>query len=67
MGKIKKKSEKIFAPKGILKELKNVKWPCFKELMANSSLVILFTVLFGAYFFVCELLCGGFVQTLVNL
>ena len=67
MGKIKKKSEKVFTPIGVFDELKNVKWPCFKELMANSGLVILFTVLFGAYFFACELLCGGFVQTLVNL
>lgn len=67
MGKIKKKSEKVFTPKGVFGELKNVKWPYFKELMANSGLVILFTVLFGAYFFACELLCGGFVQTLVNL
>lgn len=67
MGKIKKKSEKVFTPKGVFGELKNVKWPRFKELMANSGLVILFTVLFGAYFFACELLCGGFVQTLVNL
>ena len=63
----KSKKERTYSPKLIFKELKTVKWPSFKELMANSGLVIIFTMLFGAYFFIRELASGSLVQAIVNL
>ena len=70
MGKEKKekkaKKERTYSPKLIFKELRTVKWPNFKELMGTSGLVILFTVLFGLYFFVCELACSGLVKLIVG-
>lgn len=60
------KKERTYSPKLIFKELRTVKWPSFKELMSTSGLVILFTLLFGLYFFVCELACSGLVNFIVN-
>ena len=52
----KEKKDRVYSPAGIIRELKSVKWPKFKELMSTSGMVILFTVLLGIYFFICELL-----------
>lgn len=62
----KEKKERTYSPKGIFRELRTVKWPTFKELMASSGLVIVFTVLFGLYFFVCELAASGLINAIVN-
>lgn len=56
-----------YSPKAIWAELKKVKWPTFKELMQQSGLVIVFTVLFGIYFFICELAASGLVSWIVSL
>ena len=61
------KSEKTYSPKGIFQELKRVTWPSFKELMKSSGLVIIFTVLFGFYFFLCEIGASGLVNWIINL
>lgn len=59
--------EPTFAPKAILAELKKVRWPSFKDLMKSSGLVIVFTLLFGLYFFLCELAASGLVSWIVSL
>lgn len=60
------KKERTYSPKGIIQELRTVKWPTFKGLMSSSALVILFTVLFGIYFFICELAATGLINFIVN-
>ena len=62
----KEKKERTYSPSKVFKELKTVKWPTFKELMSSSGLVIVFTVLFGLYFFVCEILSSGLVKMIVG-
>ena len=62
----KEKKERTYSPSKVFKELKTVKWPTFKELMSSSGLVIVFTVLFGLYFFVCEVLSSGLVKMIVG-
>ncbi|MBB5185459.1 preprotein translocase subunit SecE [Faecalicoccus acidiformans] len=69
MAKNKEKKEKkyrTYSPKGIIRELKQVQWPGFKGLMKSSGLVILFTLLFGLYFFICEILASGLIQVIVG-
>lgn len=63
----KEKGEATFAPKAIWRELKKVQWPTFPQLMKSSALVIVFTLLFGAYFFVCELAASALVSWIVSL
>ena len=62
----KEKKERTYSPSKVFKELKTVKWPTFKELISSSGLVIVFTVLFGLYFFVCEFLSSGLVKMIVG-
>lgn len=49
-----------------MRELKKVKWPSVKQLSKDSLLVIVFTLLFGLYFFVCEILSTGLVSKIVG-
>ncbi|UNT95911.1 preprotein translocase subunit SecE [Allobaculum mucilyticum] len=56
-----------YSPKAIWSELKKVKWPTFKELMQSSGLVILFTFLFGLYFFICEVCASGLISWIVSI
>ena len=58
----KEKKDRVYSPAGVIRELKTVKWPTFKELMSTSGMVILFTLLFGVYFFICELLASGLIN-----
>lgn len=62
----KEKKDRVYSPAGVIRELKTVKWPIFKELMSTSGMVILFTVLFGVYFFICELLASGLINFIVK-
>lgn len=62
----KEKKDRVYSPIKVIRELKAVKWPTFKELMSTSGLVIIFTLLFGVYFFVCELLASNFIQWIVG-
>lgn len=61
------KSDATYSPKAIFAELKKVQWPTFKKLMANSGLVIIFTLVFGLYFFICELVASSLVSWIVSL
>ncbi len=56
-----------YSPKAVIGELKKVQWPSFKELMSSSWLVIVFTVLFALYFFVCEFVASGLISWIVSL
>ncbi len=62
----KEKKEMVYSPSGVMSELKTVEWPSFKELMKSSGLVIVFTLLFGVYFFVCELVATGLINFIVG-
>ena len=62
----KEKKDRVYSPAGVIRELKTVKWPTFKELMSTSGMVILFTLLFGVYFFICELLASGLINCIVK-
>lgn len=62
----KEKKDRVYSPGGVIRELKTVKWPTFKELMSTSGMVILFTVLFGVYFFICELVASGLINFIVK-
>ena len=63
----KTKKDWMFSPKGVFAELKQVQWPTFPEFMKTSGLVISFTVLFGLYFFLCEVICSKFISWIVGL
>ncbi len=60
-------TEPTYAPKAVMAELKQVRWPSFKTLMQKSGLVILFTLLFSLYFFICEICASGLVSWIVSL
>lgn len=62
----KEKKDRVYSPAGVIRELKTVKWPTFKELMSTSGMVILFTLLFGVYFFICELVASGLINFFVK-
>ena len=65
----KEKKEKkgwAYSPANVMRELKKVKWPSVKQLSKDSLLVIVFTILFGLYFFVCEILSTGLVSKIVG-
>ena len=57
---------KWFSISGIRKEIKRIRWPKAKDLFSNSLTVIIFTVLFGIFFLLCELIASGFL-TVVGL
>ena len=56
-----------YAPKAVLAELKKVQWPTMKELFSNSLRVIVFTLMFGLYFFICEMAASGLISWIVSL
>jgi preprotein translocase subunit SecE len=62
----KEKKERTYSPKGIISEIRAVKWPTAKELFSNSGRVIIFTLLFGLYFFICELAASGLINWIVG-
>lgn len=61
-----KDNNPTYSPKLVWAELKKVQWPTFKELMGTSGLVIVFTVLFGLYFYICELAASALVSWIVS-
>lgn len=63
----KNKPQATFAPSAIIAELKKVQWPSFKQLVRSSGMVILFTLIFGLYFFVCEIAASALVSWVVSI
>ena len=72
-GKKKEKQEKehkegiAYTPLAVFRELRKVQWPSPKELTKSSLFVIVFTLLFGVYFFVCEMVATGFISKIVGM
>lgn len=72
-GKKKEKQEKehkegrAYTPLTVFRELRKVQWPSPKELTKSSLLVIVFTLLFGVYFFICEMVATGFISKIVGM
>lgn len=62
----KETKDSVYSPKGVMNELKAVEWPSFSTLMKNSGLVIGFTLLFGLYFFICEMAASGLINFIVG-
>lgn len=61
------KKEWTYSPKAIFQELRKVEWPSFKKLMTVSMQVIIFTLIFGLYFFICEMAASSLVSWIVSL
>lgn len=61
------KAAPTYSPRAIIDELKKVEWPSFKTLMGQSGLVICFTLIFGLYFFICELAASSLVSWIVSM
>lgn len=61
------KKERTYSISGIMSEMKQVEWPGVKGLFGTSALVIGFTLLFGLYFFICELAASGLINAIVGL
>ena len=55
---------KWFSISGIVKEIKKIRWPGFKDLSVNSVQVLIFTFGFGIYLFFCDFLVTMFLQLL---
>ena len=53
---------KWFSIKGVVAEVKKIKWPSIKDLGRNTGEVLVFTIAFGIFFVVCEFV----VSTLLN-
>ncbi|MCF0106816.1 MAG: preprotein translocase subunit SecE [Holdemanella sp.] len=62
----KEKKERAYTPAKVIEELKKVEWPSFKGLMGTSAIVVIFTLLFGVYFFICEFAASGLIQLILN-
>lgn len=66
IGDTKEETGWAYSPKNIYRELKKVLWPGPKELAKTSALVIVFTLLFGLYFFVCELAASQLISRIIG-
>lgn len=53
---------KWFSIAGIRSEISRIRWPKPKDLMANCTKVLAFTVAFALFFVLCELITSGFLQ-----
>jgi len=51
-----------FSISAIAKEVKRIRWPKQKEMISDSLTVITFTVAFGIFFVVCEILVAAFLR-----
>lgn len=53
---------KWFSIKGILEEAKKIKWPKASDLGRSTVEVLIFTISFGVFFVLCELIVSGFMN-----
>ena len=53
---------KWFSINGIITEAKRIRWPKMKDLAKDSTTVIVFTLLMGIFFFVCQIISSGFLS-----
>lgn len=53
---------KWFSIDGILTEVKRIRWPKQKEMVKDSTTVIVFTVAFGIFFVIVQALVAAFLR-----
>lgn len=53
---------KWFSIAGIRSEIRRIRWPKFADLMKNSGIVIGFTLAFGVFFVLCEIVASTFLK-----
>lgn len=53
---------KWFSISGIVKEAKRVRWPKTKDLVSNTTEVIIFVAFFGVFFVTCEFVVTFFLK-----
>ncbi|NLC97106.1 MAG: preprotein translocase subunit SecE [Erysipelotrichaceae bacterium] len=53
---------KWFSISGISKEAKRIRWPKTKDLVSDSSEVIIFTLAFMAFFTLCEFIIAALLK-----
>lgn len=51
---------KWFTWEGITSEIKKIRWATPKELLTDTEKVLLFCILFGIYFVLCDLIIARF-------
>lgn len=56
---------KWFSIKGIVAEVKKIKWPKLKELGRNTGEVLVFTIAFGVFFVVCEFVVSALLNFII--
>ncbi len=49
---------KWFSWNGIKTEIKRIRWPKFSEMTTNTAKVLVFCILFGIFFVLCDLVIG---------
>lgn len=49
---------KWFSWSGIKTEVKRIRWPKWSEMLENTGKVLLFCILFGIFFVLCDLVIG---------
>ncbi|MEG0346018.1 MAG: preprotein translocase subunit SecE [Erysipelotrichaceae bacterium] len=53
---------KWFTLKGLKSEAKEIEWPKRKQLMKDTGTVLMFTVLFGIFFVLCDVAASTFLK-----
>lgn len=53
---------KWFSLSGIATEVKRIRWPKPKEVFKDCMVVLIFIVIFGAFFFAFDLIASGFLN-----
>ena len=55
---------KWFSIDGIMTEVKRIRWPKQKEMVKDSTTVIVFTVAFGIFFVIVQALVAAFLRVI---
>lgn len=55
---------KWFSIDAVLKEVKKIRWPGKEDLVSNSVQVLVFTLAFGVFFFLCQVIASQFLRLL---
>lgn len=53
---------KWFSISGIITEMKRIRWPRPKALAKDSAIVIVFVIIMGIFFFLCQMISSGFLS-----
>lgn len=53
---------KWFSIAGIRSEIRRIRWPRFKDLAKDTGVVLAFTIAFGLFFVLCEVVASTFLK-----